>query len=168
MELQQQQVDNEQRQNRILSAVAFSSSVLLKSANWKDALIPALEQLGRAVDANRAYYFENSVGDSGDVRTSQVAEWAAAGIEAQIDNPDLQNVPYVESGMGRWLELLSLRKPVHGLISTFPDSERAILEPQGIQSLVAMPVFSQDRLNGFLGFDDCENLRRCHSALLYP
>ena len=147
------------RRDQILSAVGIASSVLLKSASWKDALGPALERLGQAAAANRAYFFENETLPDGQIVTSQVAEWAAEGIEPQIDNAELQNFPFVAAGLGRWLDLLTQRKPVHGLISNFPEAERAILESQGIQSLVAMPVFANDKLVGFLGFDDCVSLR---------
>lgn len=154
------------RRGEILSAVAFSSSVLLKSANWKDALNPALERLGKAALANRAYYFENHTAEDGAILTSQVAEWVADGVESQFGNPELKGFPYVEAGFGRWPEIFNQRKPIHGLISSFPAAERTVLEAQGIQSLVGMPVFSQEKLVGFLGFDDCESLRQWSSAEL--
>lgn len=148
------------RRDQILSAVGFASGVFLRSANWKDALNIAIERLGKAARANRAYYFENHVGESGEILASQLAEWVAPGIESQIDNPNLQSVPYIKAGMGRWLEVMKRRQPIHGLISNFPDSEREILEAQDIRSLVTMPVFSRNELVGFLGFDDCESMRQ--------
>lgn len=152
------------RRDQILSAVGYVASVFLKSANWKDALDSALARLGKATQANRAYYFENYIREDGCVMTNQVAEWAAPGIEPQIDNPACQNVNFVEAGMGRWVEVMSQRKPVYGLIADFPKSERSILEAQDIRSLIAMPVFSQNQFVGFLGFDDCENQREWASS----
>ena len=149
-----------QNGDSILSAVSFAASVFLESSNWQDAIDVVLERLGTSAKANRAYLFENEIRDSdGEVLTSQRAEWVAAGISPQIGNPDLQQLPIREAGLERWLTIMNRRQPVFGLISTFPDSEREIFEAQEIQSLVAMPVFSQNRLWGLLGFDDCESLR---------
>jgi len=159
----QNQSDVTQRSGRILSAVSFAASEFLKSTNWKDALDDVLEQLGTAVRANRAYYFENSLNDDGELLTSQSAEWVAPDITPQIDNIELQNFSFKEMGMIRWVEIMLQRKPVHGLVSEFPESEREILESQDIQSLVTMPVFSNEDFIGFLGFDDCENLRQWES-----
>jgi len=50
-----------QRSSTILSAVGFAASEFLKSTQWKDTLDDVLQQLGTAVRANRAYYFENSI-----------------------------------------------------------------------------------------------------------
>ena len=148
----------------ILSAVAFAANEFLKSANWKDALDDALEQLGTAVCANRAYFFENSFSDSGELLTSQIAEWTAPGISSQIDNSDLQKFPYVAAGVGRWVDIMSQRMPVHGLVSEFPEAEREILSAQDIRSVVVMPVFVHDEFAGFIGFDDCENLRQWEAS----
>lgn len=164
MELTQDQSRKAQRSGLILSAVGLTASEFLKSTNWKDALDKALKQLGTAVRANRAYYFENSLSECGELLTSQVAEWVAPGITPTINNSDLQNISYVEVGMSRWLEMMRQRLPVHGLVSDFPESEREILKAQDIRSLVTMPVFAHDNFAGFIGFDDCENLRQWETS----
>ena len=146
------------RREHILSAVSYVASLLLQSANWKDVLDEALQRLGQAAEANRTYFFENHCSPGGELLTSQIAEWVAPGIDAQIDNPDLQNFPYVPT-FQRWVDVLGNRQPVHGLIADFPEEERGILEDQEIRSLVVMPVFCQGHWIGFIGFDDCRSFR---------
>ena len=154
-----------QQHGEILASVSFAANQFLQTANWRDELDGVLERLGLSVRANRAYFFKKHVRSSdGTILVSQIAEWVAEGISPQIDNPDLQDFPLVESGLARWLSLLERRQPIIGLISEFPASERDIFESQQIQSLVAMPVFSEGRFYGFLGFDDCETLRTWSSA----
>jgi len=152
------------RRDQFLSAVAFAANAFLKSANWQDAMDAVLAKFGTAAGANRAYFFQNDLRDDGVVTTSQIAEWCAPGIEQQIDNPDLQAFPFVEAGMGRWTEVMAKGQPIHGLIADFPETEREVLEAQDIRSLVVMPVFSQNKWVGFLGFDDCERLREWTSV----
>ena len=50
---------------------------------------------------------------------------------------------------------LSQKKPLKGLVRDFPASERAILDPQDILSLLAVPIFIHSTFWGFIGFDDC-------------
>ncbi len=152
------------RRDAILSAVGFAGNSFLHSTQWQSAMDTVLEKLGTAVGASRTYFFEKHEDDNGVALATQVNEWVAAGTSSQIENEQLKNVPWVASGMGRWLEEMNLGNAIHGLIADFPESERALLENQGIQSLVAMPVFSENRLRGFLGFDDCQNLREWSAA----
>lgn len=156
-----------QQRDEILASVSFAANALLQTADWREVLSSVLKRLGRSSRANRAYFFRKHVRPSdGMILVSQVAEWVADGIDPQIKNPALQDFPLVEAGLGRWLALMQRRQPVVGLISGFPANEREIFESQQIQSLVAMPVFSEGQLYGFLGFDDCETLRSWSSAEL--
>lgn len=153
------QTGSERRRADILAAVSFASNSFLKSGNWRNSLDSSLRALGEATGANRAYLFENTTTEDGIVLASQTAEWAAPGIEPQINNQDLQQVPYVVAGMGRWLEQLEKGHPIYGSVADFPRSEQPLLESQDIRSIVAMPVHCANTLAGFLGFDDCEQQR---------
>jgi PAS domain S-box-containing protein len=41
------------------------------------------------------------------------------------------------------------------LVADFPEAERAVLEPQGILSILLVPIMLHRRCWGFVGFDDC-------------
>jgi len=49
---------------------------------------------------------------------------------------------------------------VCGLVEHLPSGERAGLEPQGILSLLVLPVFVADRWWGLIGFDDTSQPRQ--------
>lgn len=145
--------------DRLLMGFARSSSLLLGGARDDKSVYLALAELGRAAAVDRVYLFENHPGPDGLTLTSQRYEWVGDGIEAQIDNPELQGFGFSEN-LGRWEELLSRNDPVYGQVKYFPDSERAILEPQDIKSILVAPVIIQRQLWGFIGFDDCTTLRQ--------
>lgn len=151
------------RRDEILSAVSRSAKALLQCSDWLEALNLSLRLLGEAVRANRAYYFESHRDENGVLLASQKAEWTIApekdGETGPQQNELLQNVPWIEAGMNRWLQLMQDGLPVYGLVEDFPESEQQLLRAQGIRSLVAMPVQVRDELQGFVGFDDCEQLR---------
>jgi len=148
------------RRDEILQAVAFTSQRLLQTESWDQAMKEILARLGQAADVSRVYIFENHKADDGTLLTSQRYEWVAPGITPQIDNPELQNFPWVESGFERWVTILSRGEAVAGLVREFPESERAILELQDIRSILVLPIFVGEQWWGFIGFDECRSERR--------
>ena len=117
-----------------------------------------LEHLGVVAGASRVYLFENHWDTAGNMLMSQRAEWCANGILAEIDNPQLQNMPYPEF-FPRWAASLSRGESIHGRVADFPASERLFLEPQGIQAILILPLTVEEKFFGFIGFDNCESDR---------
>jgi signal transduction histidine kinase/ActR/RegA family two-component response regulator len=92
------------------------------------------------------------------VLTSQIYEWTRTGIPPQIGNPELQNLPMSDM-TPRWLAELSAGRSIRGLVSDFPAAEREMLEPQGIVSILVVPILLHGRLWGFVGFDSVRSAR---------
>lgn len=59
----------------------------------------------------------------------------------------------------RWQERFSQGQIVNGFVRDFPASERAILEPQGIVSILVVPIIVEGDWWGFIGFDECSGER---------
>jgi PAS domain S-box-containing protein len=113
----------------------------------------SLSELGSFVGADRAYMFEY---DWQEDTSNNIYEWCADNIEPQIES--LQGVP--NAAIPWWInahkngETLSLAD-VGALDPT--DGVRQILEPQGIKSIMTIPMMSQSQCVGFLGFDSVRN-----------
>ncbi len=148
-----------QRREGVLRVVAAARQ-LLEGGSLSQGIEQMLIDLGEATGVSRVYVFENSTAADGTVLLSQRFEWVAGGISVQLDNPDLQQLPYTEAGFARWQALLSQGKPVSGLVRNFPESERALLEPQDILSLLVVPIFVAGQWWGFMGFDECQHERQ--------
>lgn len=149
----------------ILRAVGLASELFLKSVSWRMNIPRVLERLGYAAGVSRVYIFEREM--AGDVSlVSQRYEWVREGVEPQIDNPDLQKLEWIAAGYERWEETLSKRVTISGTVGEFPESERALLEAQGIFSVAVMPIFAEGKFWGFMGFDDCESERNWSQAEL--
>lgn len=126
------------------------------------AIERSLVRLGEFVGVDRAYLFEY---DFVAHRAINTYEWCAVGITPEIDN--LQNVPL--SFVPDWLEAHQRGEPfwvpdVQALPDKGPDCLRGILEPQGIKSLIALPMVNNGRLLGFVGFD---SVRQYHDYADY-
>jgi len=143
------------RRDTILEALGFATGELLDPTDMDDRVSCVLARLGQAVGASRAYIFENSVCDDGEAAMNLRCEWTAPGIAPQMDNPELQNLPYLTGGFARWEDILPQGKIIKGYVNEFPEGERGVLVPQGIQSILIVPIFVDCAWWGFIGFDDC-------------
>ena len=114
-----------------------------------DAISDALAQVGRFTESDRAYLFTY---DFVARTTSNTHEWCAPGIEPVID--DLQDVPL--EGLEDWLDAHLAERLMHvPLVTDLPESSalRQILEPQGILTLITVPLTHAHDCLGFVGFD---------------
>ena len=147
----------------ILEAVTLAAERFLSSPGWGPQLEATLEGLGRAAAVSRAYVFDNVVENGEIVASRQVAEWAAPGVAAQIDNPSMCRVPF-RPDLERWLTTLSGGTSIYGNVSDFPAGERAQLEPQDIRSIAMVPIFAGSEWWGLLGFDETHAEREWTAA----
>ncbi len=121
----------------------------------EDNVQRSLEELGQFVGADRAYIFDY---DFMSQTTSNTYEWCAPGIEPEIQN--LQEVPmeYFPQWVNAHKQGQAFYIPdVSELVGEEELGLREILEPQGIKSLIAIPMLYQDELLGFVGFDSVRN-----------
>ena len=148
-----------QRREAILRAVTFAGEQFLQITPWTACIHEVLSRIGQAADASRAYVFEFHADEAGHPVASQRFEWAARGIEPQIDHPGMQDLPRSEGGLARWAALLESRQVVAGRIEDFSSEEREMLDGQQIRSLLLVPIFVEGACWGFIGFDDCLEAR---------
>ncbi len=133
----------------------------LPLAEIDDAINLAISRIGHFLAADRSYIFEvDEVAET----MSNTFEWCNEGINPEINN--LKNLPY--STLPNWMELLHRNQNiVVPSMSDLPPSmniEREILERQGIQSLITIPMFSENVLIGFVGLDSVRNRREYSNA----
>ncbi len=111
----------------------------------------SLKQMGEFVEADRSYIFSYDLLNN---TCSNTYEWCAEGIEPEIHN--LQETPI--DFIPQWLEAHKKNEAFYIQdVNKLPDDGefglKAILEPQGIQSLIAIPMIKTGELIGFVGFD---------------
>jgi len=155
--------ENEHRltEQQLKQRIAIEEALAHASRLFISTVDPDLNQIlkifGEVVSANRSYIFlfrENGK------KVDNTHEWCDPATEPQIDN--LQNLD--PSLFPWWLDKLQHRENiVIPDISSLPPeaiAEKEILQPQGIKSLLVVPIDSKEgRLLGFMGFDDTEKCR---------
>jgi PAS domain S-box-containing protein len=157
--------DEVARRDAILEATSFAAERFLRSAAWEDVLHEVLERLGLAGAATRCAVFRNHANDDGTLAVSVVDGWVGGGHNLQ-DDATLAGFAWEAGGFGRWAELMSARRAVHGVVSEFPEHERRLLEggAMPIRSLIAMPIFADDIWWGYISFDHVDEDRRWGDA----
>jgi PAS domain S-box-containing protein len=116
----------------------------------------ALGEIGSFLHADRTYVF---LLDDERGTMSNTHEWCADGVRPEKDN--LQDILAVS--LPAWMQSLRQRQNIHiPRVADLPESwkaERDILASQGIQSLLAVPMYFGDSLLGFVGFDSVRQPR---------
>jgi PAS domain S-box-containing protein len=116
----------------------------------------ALRLIGELELVDRSYVFRFS--ETGDLMTN-THEWCAPGVEPQIAN--LKDIP--AEALPWWMLKLKANEDVNipSVAGLPPEAraEREILEPQGIRSLLVVPINIEGRVEGFLGFDSVKTAR---------
>jgi PAS domain S-box-containing protein len=157
--------ESHKRRRNILDAISYGTHLFLEKSSWEYYIAELVNRLGMATEVSRVYVFENHSGPNGELLTSQKYEWVDRGVKAQLDNPDLQNFPLKERGFGRWVNTLEKGEIISGLVKNFPKTEREILKPQEIISILITPIFVSGCWWGFIGFDDCTKERKWSSVI---
>lgn len=145
---------------RHLEAISKLNSALLNYEAWAQAIDENLEVVGRAINADRAYYFENHYDpETGEGFTTEKLEWNREGITPQLDNPEMESVPF--SAVPELINPMLSHKPSSGIISDIDEDNmtRQVMADQDIKAFMAVPVIVNGNFHGFLGFDNCTNER---------
>lgn len=122
--------------------------------NLTDFINSTLSFLGKNLQVSRVYVFEQDFKSN---RVKNTFEWCGDGVEPQIG--ELSDFYWEEMlwWKGKLLQDQMIRITD---IENIPDENlKSILRPQGIHSIMAVPLYLKGNLHGFLGFDDC-NARR--------
>jgi PAS domain S-box-containing protein len=106
--------------------------------------------IGKLISADRSYIFLFS--DDLSIMNN-THEWTAEGVSQEKDN--LQNIP--TAVFPWWMNKLTNNEIIHiPSVNELPEeanAEKEILEPQGIKSLVVIPLVYLNVVIGYMGFD---------------
>ena len=116
------------------------------------AITPLLQAIGEYTGADRVYIFDWT--DESHTAMRNTYEWCAAGVTAEIEN--LQALPINLSP--DWMARFHRKEPV--IIENVDDIrtsnpvEYAILQAQGVRSMITVPIYAKRALRGVIGLDN--------------
>lgn len=127
---------------------------LSHSTDLEKSIQEVLALVGQQSNVSRIYIFENN---DANTHCYNTFEWCNEGISPQINN--LQHISYVEdipdwesnydeNGVLFWTDISKVR-----------PEYRAILEPQGVKSMLHCAIRENGVFRGYIGLDECINHR---------
>lgn len=152
------------RRQEILQAVATVAETLLRTPDWSEGIPSILESIARAIDIDRAFYWEASQDADGEIRTRRHLAWFDPSVGPPSSNPDLDiALPLREIGCQPWIERLKrgeiLLDPPHA----YPAPLRAVFDSRGIRSFVTVPILVGSKWSGVIVLSDCRRERTWES-----
>jgi PAS domain S-box-containing protein len=143
---------------RYEEALAAFSQELLEGGDPAEAVRSALMHLLKASGTTHIYVFENFQ-DPGRGLCMRLASAASApGAAEELGYGPGAMIAYSE-GLDRWAGELARNRPIQGTVDTFPEGERRILEEAGILSMVVLPLRTEEKWSGLVGFCDSRERR---------
>ena len=131
--------------------VEYIFKILYKSIDVEAAVSAILEIVGHQFNVSRAYIFENTEDDR---YCSNTFEWCNTGVKEEIDN--LKLVSYDFDLGGNYVANFNEDGIFYCRdIMELPPKQKAILEPQGIKSMLQCAITDNGEFKGYVGFDEC-------------
>ena len=141
--------------DNLLQAVNEVAGLLLNSDVdlFEAALHQSMSKVAETAQVDCVYLWKNKMID-GELHCFQLFEWSPQRTKFSDGKPYHYNdiVP-------GWKETLSSGKHINSLVRNMSPKEQKHLTPEGILSILVVPVFVGDLFWGFVGFDDCRRER---------
>lgn len=167
----EKRLEHQSELQAILTAIS-GSFINISGLSPDEIIDDSLMKLGKYLDADRTYIFDYEH-EQENIRNTY--EWCKEGIEPQLDQ--LQETPY--SMVPDWIDAHHNGKTMNIPDVMKLDKEdglRQILEPQGIKSIITVPIIDKENCIGFVGIDSVadhkifgdidENILKIYSQLL--
>ena len=144
------------RRDRLLQGVAQASHRLLAATQLDAVISEVLAILGEPANTDRAYIYEHHPqSETGAVAMSMRYEWTRPGVSPTITQSHWQDQSYEALGLQRWYEAFLANQPVRSLTRHLPLHEQELLRRDDILSILMVPIFIDQDLWGYIGFDAC-------------
>lgn len=158
-EMAREQARNAQyKRDRYLRSISQIQQKLLTASELTVSVYEEIVAiLGKTAKASRAYFFSVYRNENQEWAMRQQAEWCAEGIPSELDNPQLENLPLSTTPILG--QALFDGIPYATSVAQLPPDEGKILQSQGIQSLLVLPLIVKGKLWGFIGLDQCDHER---------
>ena len=145
----------------LLTALSKMANLLLTAdvIEWETTLLnKAFESIGIATEVDRVYVWKNHVGDDERLYTSQIVEWSP--YAESVQGGELAVDIAFDDVLPVWRETLLKGISVNTIVKDADPAVQRQLSPQGVVSVLLVPIFLQEKFWGFIGFDDCHNERK--------
>lgn len=148
--------ERKQTQN-LLSGMASSVQELFLNPDVDKAIAAALQIIGDAAEVDRTYIYQIAGNEEHKYLANSRYEWNKKKGKMILDNELLQGIDLEDfDGL---IDSLKENEVYTGVIDQVQDKAFEQLKRLNIVSIIIIPIFIEEELWGFIGFDDCEYVR---------
>ncbi len=141
---------------QILRTTSICSNILIESKDTEEGFTQVVEMIGKAVRADRCYVYQNAhLPGSSEVFASLISQWSRDGIPDISDQIDFISYNRYPGFLGT----LEKNEEYRHLKSDFSGDTLILMERRKTESILCLPIHKNQKLWGFMGFDDCVNER---------
>jgi signal transduction histidine kinase/CheY-like chemotaxis protein len=144
------------RQNLLMRTINAAAAVLLEPDTGINTIARSMEIVCQNVDADRVHLWQNIRGDDGKLHYRQMCRWTreeyAVPEGIDIIEFDYECTPTLQ-------KMFSKGKSLNSSVDSLSEAEREFFLSYKMQSILAVPLFLNDELWGFVSFDDCRRRR---------
>ena len=153
-----------QARERLLTATARASRLLLQAPDVRAAIPDVLGLIGEAAHVDRVSLLETRRGPQGEPLLVLVSEWSAAGVVPQLQEPgrcacDERQFTAVSAELRAGRSVCFSRFEAGGQLG-------AAIEGVGTQTKALVPIFVAGEFTGIVGFDNTKQHRAIDAAEL--
>lgn len=143
------------KSKRILQVISQTTALFFRTGFYEKNINKVLELIGKVTEASRVYVYQNFI-ENEEEYTTRLYEWTAEGIMPVIGNLSVTHRHIATSGFERWIKVMKTDKGyISGFIRNFSLTEQKRLAEHSIKSVLALPIFVENKWWGFIGLDDC-------------
>ncbi|MDR0453458.1 MAG: response regulator [Deferribacteraceae bacterium] len=146
------------RRDIMLDAVNHATALLLNSDidSFEAILQQSMRILTETLQVDSMHIWKNYSAE-GSLCCKQLYKWITGA--PLIQNNEFTADIFYDKSASEWEKKLSTGDCINGLVRDMAPETQAMLNPQGVLSILAIPVFIKDLFWGFIGFDDCRSER---------
>jgi PAS domain S-box-containing protein len=141
------------KKDELISAVALSIKEFIGSKDYLKAMARCFTLIGGCLEVSRAYLYTNHYDEEGKGSTRLAVEWHSSSGESRIMGTNSASVSF--NSIESFLMPLLRNESYCSVVRELNDLQAMhYLQSQGIMSILAIPIYAEDRFWGFIGFDD--------------
>ena len=154
----QEMIGGLHQRDNLLGTVNHAITLLIQAEmdEFDNAIWESMGMMAGAVEVDRVRLWKNHIEDE-KLYCTQLYEWSEGAAPSQ--GTDITIAASFDEALPGWEETLSRGECINCLVRDMSQKEQSRLVPQGILSLLIVPVFLRDEFWGFVGFNDCHRER---------
>ena len=155
--ISRKRIENElNRRDGIQKAVNYAAEVFLSQLDWGSRIKEVLGHFGKSTQSDRVYIYKNEIREEQGLFAVQQAGWTKTGVQPLKEYFNVSESEYQSSLFSRGMNKLRSGEVFFGNTFDLPSEEQSYLMKMGIQTIAIAPIFTDQILWGFIGFDHCE------------